>query len=83
MLEDNGFVTVCEARFIPSPSGALNTFLLVWACPMGVASPDGADEVAICELLIEERLVTSCTSRDGGTVELVPVANIPPTAYVQ
>lgn len=79
--EDNGFVNVCEARFIPSQS-ASDTFLLVWACPEGVVPPDLEDEKVICELLIEQRLVTSCTSALGGRVELPPTVTPSPTAYV-
>ena len=79
-LSDNGFVTVCEARFIPS-SSASNTLLLVWACPDGVAAPGDDDEVAICDLLIDQRLVSSCTSHRG-TVDLPPAPYLPPTRFV-
>ena len=80
-LEGNGFVTVCEGRFIPAPATP-DTLILVWACPDGVAAPGGNDEEAICELLIDQRLVTSCTSPQGGRVDLPPPRFIPPTAYV-
>ena len=78
VMEENGFVTVCEGRFIPSPSspGVLH---LVWACPEGVASPGGDDEEAICVLLIRQRLVTSCISPQGGTLDLQPLTPLPPS----
>ena len=80
-MADNGFVTVCEARFIPSPTTP-DTLLLVWACPDGVTAPDATDEEAICELLIAQRLVASCTSRRGGRVDLPPNVPLSSTEYV-
>jgi hypothetical protein len=77
-LKENGFVTVCEGRFIPAPATP-NTLVLVWVCPDGVAAPGEGDEEAICDLLIEQRLVASCTSSLGGRVDLPPPRSIPPT----
>ena len=63
LMEENGFVTVCEGRFVPTATpGRLR---LLWACPVGVAEPGVADEAAICALLVEEGLVMSCSSSEG------------------
>ena len=74
-MEENGFVNVCEGRFVSSP----DTLRLVWACPVGVAPPGRDDEEAICVLLIEQRLVISCSSSQGGTLVLQPIVPLPPT----
>ena len=76
IMEENGFVNICEGRFVASSP---NTLRLVWACPVGVASPGREDEEAICALLIRERLVSSCLSPQGGRLEIQPVIPLPPT----
>lgn len=78
VMEDNGFVNICEGRFIISPTSP-GTLRLVWACPEGVAPPGGDDEAAICVLLIQQRLVNKCSSVEGGTLVLQPITPLPPT----
>lgn len=74
--DSDEFVTVCEARFI---SLSLDTLALVWACPANVPQPDNNTEDAICQLLIEKRLVDSCTLPNGGRIDLPPPDTLPPT----
>lgn len=60
----NGFVTVCEARFVPLP-GIENQLVLVWACPQGVPSPSLEEQDAICRVLVDNPAVESCQSPSG------------------
>ena len=62
-LNNNGFVTNCEARFVPLPS--TDEFVLVWACPEGVASPSLEELDEICRVLFSMQLVESCSSPSG------------------
>ena len=61
-IEQNGFVTVCEARFLPLTS---ETAILVWACPMGVPAPFSEDLEEICRVLFASRSVGSCATPSG------------------
>lgn len=62
VLDNNGFVTTCEARFMPiTPEG----FALMWACPQGVESPSQEELDEICRALFAMRLVESCSSPTG------------------
>lgn len=63
VLSNNGFVTNCEARFMPVPSA--DGFVLVWACPEGVESPDQEELDGICRALFSMKLVSSCSSPSG------------------
>ncbi len=65
VISNNGFVTNCEARFMPVQSAAEDGFVLVWACPEGVESPDQEDLDGICRALFSMNLVGSCTSPSG------------------
>ena len=67
MTEDNGFVTDCEARFLPVDNSP-NTYVLVWACSEGVDPPSGEEEEQICQYLFEKGLVGSCSTPTGVTV---------------
>ena len=62
-LNNNGFVTNCEARFVPLPSA--DELVLVWACPEGVASPSLEELDGICRVLFSMQLVDSCSSPSG------------------
>ena len=64
VLDNNGFVTTCEARFMPVESDG---FVLVWACPEGVEPPTQGELDSICRTLFGMRLVNSCTSPSGLT----------------
>ena len=54
-------------------------FVLVWACPEGVESPDQEDLDGICLALFSMKLVTSCSSPSGlaltSTGGATPLAN--------
>ena len=63
IVSNNGFVTNCEARFMPIQSGG--GFVLVWACPEGVESPDQEDLDGICRALFSMNLVSTCSSPSG------------------
>lgn len=65
-VDSNGYVTTCEARFIQVPDSG--SYILVWACPEGVAEPSLAEQEVVCQLLFDRGLVTSCTSPTGVTV---------------
>ena len=83
----NGFVTVCEARFQPLPpaeSGEGNTEAgLVWVCPPGVTAPPPGRLDDICLALFASGLVETCTSPSGLVVGGDPVPpQLPSTTYV-
>lgn len=63
----NGFVTVCEARFVVSEVGG--EVVLAWACPAGVSAPLEGDLDEVCRVLIRRGLVMSCSSPSGLTLE--------------
>ena len=65
-VDSNGYVTTCEARFIQVPDSG--SYILVWACPEGVAEPSLAEQEVVCQLLFDRGLVTSCTSPTGVTI---------------
>ena len=64
-LDNNGFVTTCEARFMPVESDG---FVLMWACPEGVESPSQEELDEICRTLFSKKLVSSCSSPTGLTL---------------
>lgn len=67
VISNNGFVTNCEARFMPVQSTTADDdgFILMWACPEGVESPDQEDLDGICRALFSMGLVNSCSSPSG------------------
>lgn len=68
---DDGFVTVCEARFVPNPENDnKSTFMLVWVCPEGVAAPPTEELDEICQILFAMGLVSFCSSPGGLLLEL-------------
>lgn len=59
----------CEPRFILDD----DTFMLVWACPEGGSPPGDEALVFLCEILLNNSIVTSCTYPDGTVdTELMP-----------
>ena len=62
VLDNNGFVTSCEARFMPVES---DRFVLVWACPEGVEPPSQDELDSICRTLYDMGLVGTCSSPSG------------------
>ena len=74
VLSNNGFVTNCEARFMPVQS--TDGFVLVWACPEGVESPDQDDLDGICQALFSMNLVSSCSSPSGLVLTSMPDATL-------
>jgi len=68
----------CEPRFVFDAS----TLILVWACPSGGLPPGDAAQVFLCEVLLNNSLVTSCTYPDG-TMDTIPTPNpLEPIEYV-
>ena len=73
-INDNGLVTACEARFILDPNlsfGSESVLILVWACPDGVSAPPTSELDDICVVLFSSKLVTSCTSPSGFTLQTI------------
>ena len=59
----------CEARFIVDG----DTFVLVWACPEGGSPPGNEALVFLCEILLNNSIVTNCAYPDGtNTTESTP-----------
>ena len=57
----------CEPRFILDDND--QSLKLVWACPNGTSSPDStAASVFLCQILLDNDIVTSCNYPNGTTV---------------
>ncbi len=84
IIINNGFVTTCEARFIPDPNFIQEdelVLVLVWACPEGVSPPSVKRLDAICVFFYNSKSVTSCTSPSGFTLP-TNSEDLPNTTYV-
>ncbi len=79
----NGFVTVCEARFLPLPDLQEEEEVgLVWVCPSGVSAPPPQGQDEICQVLFASGLVRSCVSPSGLVVQS-DTPQLPSTTYVR
>ena len=55
----------CEPRFIIDTVD--QSLKLVWACPNGTAPPDETASVFLCQILLDNDIVTLCNYPDGTT----------------
>ena len=79
-IVENGFVTVCEARFLPLEVGG-TTAVLVWACPSGVPAPSSSEELEeICHALFGSGSVKSCATPSGLVLEAGQEEELPSTS---
>lgn len=62
-LSSNDF---CEPRFILDIN--IQLLKLVWACPNGTSPPDPTSSVFLCQMLLDNGIVTSCTYPNSTTV---------------
>ena len=55
----------CEPRFILDTND--QSLKLVWACSNGTSSPDSTASVFLCQVLLDNDIVTNCTYSNGTT----------------